>query len=140
MKALFVVMLCTIWLLNFTQSSAAKTGGGTPVEYVSSCEIDLNGDKVADIAMLIESVRGRELVVLLKTEQGYDAFLLEKDVSEKMFLTSDYGKSISGHLDKGGEAVNRETPGAYLELYQPEGASVAYYWDGHGFDGIWLSD
>jgi len=50
-------------------------GNGQPLKYINSCEIDLNGDSESDVALLVETVRGRELIVLLKTVAGYNSFV-----------------------------------------------------------------
>ncbi len=115
---------------------------GTPFKYISSCEIDLDGDDILDIAQLIETIRGRELIVLIKDSSGYDAFLIDDKVSEKMYLSCHFGHTIktttAGSGDPKEEIIN--TPGAYLKLYYPEGPSYGYYWNGKGFSEAWLSD
>ncbi len=54
----------------------AGSGSGMPLKYISSCEIDLNADNATDIAFLVETLKGRELIVLMKSVEGYDAFLV----------------------------------------------------------------
>jgi hypothetical protein len=119
---------------------------GTPLKYISSCELDLNGDGLSDVALLFETQRGRELLVLLRTDDDYEAHLISRKVPENMFLSCQCGKTIKGTSAGQGKDVEREsqilhqTPGAYIKLYYPEGSSIAYFWNGRAFDELWLSD
>jgi hypothetical protein len=141
MNLIETIFALVVTIFAFCNASHAGTDNGTPVKYITSCEIDLNGDDKSDIALLIESVRGRELIVLLRTDNSYDAHLISSNVGENMFMSCHFGKTIRGIADSAGSKdVVCETPGAYVELYQPEGASVAYYWNGSEFKEVWLSD
>jgi len=122
--------------------SSPNPGSGTPLKYISSCEIDLDNNGEADVAMLVETVRGRELIVLLKKEKGYDSYLVSSD-NPAMYLSCSYGNSVSETVaGEGHDSVRQvfETPGAYLELYQYECCSVAYFWNGSGFTKVVTSD
>ena len=117
-------------------------GNGQPLKYINSCEIDLNGDSESDVALLVETVRGRELIVLLKAAAGYSAFVLATD-KPSMYLSCHLGKTVTetvaglGHKTMG---KVYQTPGAYLELSEPEGARLAFFWNGTGFQEVWTAD
>lgn len=122
-SALFLVLLtvggCYKALFAGTQ------GIGGPLKYLSSCEIDLNGDNEVDIALLVETVRGRELIVLLRVSEGYKAFVFGS-IGEMGQLECRFGKTVretqaSPHFGK-----EHKTPGAYIEIIYPEASSLAY--------------
>jgi hypothetical protein len=132
--------VCTAFLLVGSGSSAiSETGSGMPLKYISSCELDLNGDALADIALLLETLRGRELVVLMRTKDGYNAFLLSAR-AENMYLSCHFGKAVQETRAAPGHGRMFQTPGTYIELSQPEGASVAYFWDKDGFKEVGTRD
>jgi hypothetical protein len=117
-------------------------GNGQPLKYISSCEIDLNGDNESDVALLVETVRGRELIVLLKTATGYNVSVLAND-KPNMYLSCHFGKTITETVAGPGHKTSGkvyETPGAYIELFEPEGARVAFFWNGTGFQEVWTAD
>lgn len=139
MKAYFV---CIIVLLSgFISPSFAETGTGAPLKYISSCEIDLNHDNAPDIAFLVETLRGRELIVLMRSAQGYTAFTVSKDKSD-MQLTCQFGMTVTETLAGKGKGSGKvyKTPGAYIKLTLPEGSSVVYFWNDKGFKEVWTSD
>ena len=133
---IFFFLVASISLLL---NSSMAGAGGVPLKYISSCEIDLNGDDVLDIAILVETVRGQELIVLLQTEKGYDSYLLSDD-KPGMFLSCHFGETVAETKAGNGAGRTFETPGTFIELAQPEGASVAYYWNSSGFSEVWTSD
>ena len=90
--------------------------------------------------MLIESVKGRELIVLLRTKDGYETHVVSPNVPESMYLKCGFGTTLEGHVGEQDSTKVVTIPGAYLEIYEPEGSSVGYYWDGRGFRNIWLAD
>ena len=60
-------LLCSILcFLVLPFGSKATSGNGMPVKYLSSCELDFNRDGKPDIALLIETKMGRELIVLIR--------------------------------------------------------------------------
>ena len=120
----------------------ADPGDGQPLKYLSSCEIDLNADGEADIAMLVETVRGRELLVLMRTEDSYDTYVVSDD-KPMMYLYCHYGFTVTEFpFDDTSSVADRtyKTPGTYLELVYPEASAVAYFWNGSGFTEVWTSD
>lgn len=112
------------------------------LRYVTGCEIDLNGDFETDITMVVETSRGRELIVLIRTAEGYNAFVLSK-VEPYMDISCRIGKTVTEtkvFSEDGSSGKVFQTPGAYLQLSEPEGASVAYFWNGSGFSEVWIAD
>ena len=135
-------LVCLFVLLSGLNSpSFAQTGTGAPLKYISSCEIDLNNDGASDIALLVEMLRGRELIVLMRTTQGYSAFEVSTD-KPNMHLSCHFGVSIietSAGKGKGTGKVHN-TPGAHIKLTLPESSSVVYFWNAKGFKEVWTSD
>lgn len=133
---------CLVVLSVNTTRAVALTGTGHPLRYVSSCELDFNNDGESDIAFLVETLRGRELIVLLRAPTGYTAFELSK-VTQSMHLSCHFGRSIretsAGRNDTSAGQVHN-TLGTYIRLTQPEGSSVVYFWNGSGFTEVWTSD
>jgi len=133
--------LVILLIVGCTMNAFAQTGNGDPLKYISSCELDFNNDGQADIALLVETVRGRELIIMLRTKEGYAAYEVA-NVPPLMHLSCRFGKSLkeapAGR--KGTEARTHRTPGAYIRLNQPEGASIAYFWNGKAFTQVWTSD
>ena len=112
-----------------------------PLKYIYSCEFDFNNDDEPDIALLVETIRGRELIILMKTVSGYNAFVVSRG-KPNMYLSCHFGKSVietSAGKGKGTGKVYK-TPGTYIQLTQPEGSSVVYFWNGSGFKEVWTSD
>ncbi|MEZ4320771.1 MAG: hypothetical protein R3F61_25035 [Myxococcota bacterium] len=127
--------------LAFTALAAPWTGDGQPLKYVSSCELDLDQNGAADIVMLVETVRGRELVALLTTDAGFDAHVIERlPASNGMHLRCSLERTLVASVaaDNGGEA--HETPGGYIELFKPESGSRSFYWRGDGFVTVVTGD
>ena len=117
----------------------AGSGSGMPLKYISSCEIDLNADNATDIAFLVETLKGRELIVLMKSVEGYDTFLVTTGKAN-MHLSCRFGDSIKETLAAGGTGKEYKTPGTYIQLIQPETSSVVYFWDNNKFREVWTSD
>jgi hypothetical protein len=121
--------------------SLAATGTGLTLKNVSSCELDLNNDNEPDLALLVEASKGRELIVLMKTSSGYNAYVVSRDKPD-MNLSCHLGKSVVETTAGTGKVTGKvyKTPGAYIQLKQPEGSSVVYFWNGKGFTEVWMSD
>lgn len=136
-SVLYIFIILVILML-LPASALSLTGNGSPLKYISSCEMDFNGDNQPDIAFLFETIFGRELIVLERTDKGYNTFVVSKGRPD-MYLSCHFGKTVkeSKGLD-GGKTY--KTPGTYLRLHQPEGASVIYFWDGSGFKEVWTAD
>lgn len=141
MKNYMIYACWIIIFIGFSSNSFSETGSGMPLKYISSCEIDFNNDNESDIVLLIETIRGRELIALMKTASGYNAYVITKG-KPNMHLSCHFGKFIketSAGKGKGEEKIY-ETNGTYIQLAHPEGPSVAYFWDGSKFKEVWTSD
>jgi hypothetical protein len=137
MKRLIYVFLA-IGLFITGSSAECLTGNGDPLKYISSCELDFNNDGQPDIALLVETLLGRQLIVLMKAEKGYNAFIVSQG-KERMHLSCRFGKTIS-ESETITNAKVYKTPGTYIVLYEPEGASIAYFWNGSGFTEVCTGD
>ena len=136
--SLFCAFLIMSAVMLVPMAAQGFMGGGEPLKYISSCEIDLNNDDQPDIAFLVETLLGRELIVLLRTDKGYNAFLVSKN-AEGMYLSCHVGNTVR-ESEAFDDPKVYKTPGAYLELYLPEGAAAAYFWNGSGFTEVWTAD
>src|SRR5207237_10313848 len=87
------VTLSLLLLIVGTASAFAQTGNGDPFKYIASCELDFNNDGQADIALLVETVRGRELIIMLKTKDGYTAYEVA-NVPPLMHLSCRFGRPV----------------------------------------------
>ncbi len=139
-KKLFCIV-SFIFILNLILPASSMSQSGKPLKIISSWEVDLNNDSKTDIAQLVETSRDIELIVLIKTSKGYNSYLVSTG-KRGMNLSYHYGNSLTE--TNAGKGKNHgkvyKTPGVYLELSQPEGASVAYFWNGKGFTEVWISD
>ena len=137
-----LILLClAMYILVISSSSFAETGRGMPIKYLSSCELDLNNDDKPDIAFLIETVLGRELIVLIRNDNGYESYVLVTG-KQDMYMTCHFGKEIKETIaGKGKKKVKiHKTNGTYLQVIYPETSSVAYFWKDNKFKKIWTSD
>jgi hypothetical protein len=142
MRRCVIVLLLMLFIWSCYNTSAfSQTGSGGPLKYIASCELDLNVDGEPDVVLLVETLKGRELIALLRSEKGYKAFLLSKEV-QYVHLSCRFGKSIKETSAGKGEKRGRifKTPGTYIQLGHPEGPSFAYFWNGRGFQEVWTSD
>jgi hypothetical protein len=130
-----------VLILYFPSSCFSQQGDGLPLKYISSCEIDLNNDNKTDIVLLVDTYNGRELIVLLKIDGGYRAFLLSND-KPNVHLSCHYDRFIqetsAGKGKKNGKVY--ETNGTYIKLFQPESSSIVFFWDKNSFKEVWTSD
>lgn len=134
MKFLFLICVSL-----FSLAAWSLSGDGMPFKYISSCEIDLNGDQKPDKALLIEGLNGRELLALTAKKGGYDTFVVATG-KEHMFLNCKIGSEVKETIAGGGKGKTYKTTGAYLELVKPESSSVAYIWSKGSFQEVWTAD
>lgn len=136
-----IAWLYMVVFLGFGSYTSAETGSGMPLKYISSCELDFNSDNKPDIAFLVETSRERELIVLMNTANGYNAFLVSRG-KPNMYLSCHFGNTVKETATGKGKVEGKvyKTPGTYVQLTQPEGASVVYFWNGNGFKEVWTSD
>lgn len=136
-----VIMCLTVFLSCSNPNSKASEEAGRPLKFISSCELDLNKDEMDDIALLVEAENGRELIILMRNSEGYNAFVISH-VGEYEYLSCYYGDSLEETSAGKGNKETKvyKTPGAYLLLGQPEGASRAFFWNGKGFTQVSTGD
>jgi hypothetical protein len=135
-----IVSLFSLLIISCVSTEAYSfTGNGDPLKYISSCELDFNNDNEPDIALLVETLIGRQLIVLMKTTDGYNAFVVSREKPD-MHLSCRFGKKIKETVAGRAKGKVYETPGTYVQLTQPEGSSVAYFWNGKSFKEVWTSD
>ena len=126
-------------LVLFSVPAQSYTGDGMPFKYISSCEIDINGDGKSDKALLLEGLNGRELIALIAKQKGYDAFVVSTG-RENVFLSCRTGTEVKETVAASGKGKIFKAPGAYLELVKPESSSVAFIWNKNMFQEVWTSD
>ncbi|OHE54651.1 MAG: hypothetical protein A2027_04595 [Thermodesulfovibrio sp. RBG_19FT_COMBO_41_18] len=136
----YLIHLFSVFILIYLSVNAYSiTGDGNPLKYISSCELDFNNDNEPDLALLVETLMGRQLIVLLKTAKGYNTFVVSRGKPD-MHLSCHFGKIIKETTAGGGKGRTYKTPGTYIKLTRPEASSVVYFWDGKGFKEVWTSD
>jgi len=136
----YILSIISFYILIFTcNDTYSLTGEGNPLKYISSCELDFNNDHKPDIALLVESLSGRQLIILLKSKNGYEAYVVSKDITN-MHLSCHFGKEIKETTAGKHKGRIFKTSGTYLKLTQPEGASTAFFWNGKKFIEVWTSD
>lgn len=143
-RVLLLGLLVPVAACN-ANAHAGRPETGVHPKYVAGCEIDLNGDgeDKPDLALLIETTRGRELIVLMTTPTGYQTYLLKRtSVAAPVNFGCYYGHQVteSQAVAKNGKPRTFKTPGAYIELGYPEASSVAYFWNGSQFVEVVTSD
>jgi hypothetical protein len=140
-----VVASAILWSLSVrsTLPQTPSPGDGFPARYLAPCEADLSGDGQPDLALLIETVRGTELIALVSGESNpYRAFLLlrHNQSSKPGILACEYDDEV--RETRAGRGTGRvfRTPGAYVHLVWPESSSVAYVWLKDTFVEVWTGD
>lgn len=101
--------------------------------------MDINGDGKKNKALLVDASDGRNLVVLTRSGCGYEAYVVAARIGN-MGLYCRHGHAVVQAEALGEKKEEHATPGAFVEQKQPEGASVAYSWNGSGFTEVWISD
>lgn len=132
-------------LIGFSSIFASCAGKGavrSPANCSSTCEMDFNGDKLQDISCIVTTNNRRELIVFLKIGETYQPFMLAENLSPISRMTCNSGKTVAETVAGKGDNKKKtyKTSGAYIHLYEPEGASMAYFWSGTRFKNIWTSD
>jgi len=120
------------------------TEAGNSIKYISGCELDFNNDNELDTALLVETMQSEQLIVLMRTKKDLGAYVYFLPRGEPpMHLSCRFGNLIRETLAGKGKKKEEKlykTLGTYIQLFQPEGSSVAYFWNGKGFTEIWTSD
>lgn len=135
MKSLFLFFLVCL-------TASADNGTINPFKYIDSCQLDLDSNKLTDLVFLAETVNGRELIILLNSKKGYKAYNIK--AGEYMLLACRTGKTVAESAvfndNENSKRKTFKTKGAFLELYQPEGAAAAYFWSKNKFKEVWTAD
>ena len=133
--------IITVFIFIGVIQASGYTGDGVPLKYISSCEMDFDKNKQADIALLVETIRGRELLVLLSKNDTYQAYSLFRGPrSNGMHLSCKFGKTVKETFAADGKGRDYKTPGSFISFFKPESASRAYFWNGKGFKEVHTSD
>lgn len=140
MKICLAGVIIIMLIMFGDRDAAAGAGTGAPLKYISSCEIDLNNDNNPDLAILAETLLGREIIVLIRHPAGYNAYQISAKVN--MILSCHHGKAVTETQAGKGKrsSVVHNTPGAYIKMTLPEGSAVVYFLSGNGFKEVWTSD
>ena len=141
-KNKILILLCfAMCILVIFSTSFTEAGRGMPVKYLSSCELDFNNDDKPDIALLIETIMGREVIVLMRNTDGYKAYVLTTG-KQDMYISCHFGKEIKETMAGKGEKKVKihKTNGTYLQVIYPESSSVVYFWKDNKFKAVWTSD
>jgi hypothetical protein len=137
MRAVMPLLLAVSVSTAAGQSSPPSTSA---IKLLASCQLDVTGDKLPDVAMLIETRRGLELVALVADATGYRqaAVLFRPEYPGE--LSCRVGRRVRETKAGGGSGQVVATPGGFIELVYPEQSSVAFVWDGQHFIEVWTSD
>jgi hypothetical protein len=116
-------------------------GFASPLKYISGYELDLDNDGTLDIATLIETNKGIELIVILQKksknityrlyEGNYSPILSYKFKNTVLETAAGPGKR---------KPIKHKIHGVYLALSFPESSSIAFFWDKDHFQEISISD
>lgn len=134
MKVRITSILLLVFMGLLSSNAVSETWTGMPLKYISSCELDFNSDDEPDVALLVETIKNRELIVLIRTMDGYNTYLVSQGKSD-MHLSCHFGKSIKNVKGK----VYR-TSGTYIQLTLPEGSTVVYFWNKNKFQEVWTGN
>ena len=140
MRAIAAVILGSVLCISIADAQSVGRGNGQPARFLASCEADLTGDKQADLVLLVETVRGTELIALVSTGVGaYSTFVLSRERPGGI-LSCPLGPEVRETRAGRGSGRVIRTPGAYVHLVWPEASSVAYVWSAGKFLEVWTSD
>lgn len=143
MTRILIIAMAAL-LANTTPALAAWSGDGQPLKYISSCELDLNKDDLADIVLLVETIQGRELIAVLKNKSGLSAFLLWKGPSSNgMHLKCEVAKFEVKETPTAAAKTPgtvHKTNGAVVHLYKPESTELSFFWENSRFIEVVTAD
>lgn len=112
---------------------------GQNLEVLQKCELDLTNDSKPDLATVVKTQLGQQLIVFVAGKDSYEPIPVTSKV-DGMTLSCVRGDSLSETRTGNTMSRNVKTNGAYILLAQPEGAAVAYYWNNRKFSEIWTRD
>ncbi|NDY42609.1 hypothetical protein G3N55_07100 [Dissulfurirhabdus thermomarina] len=140
--SIFTLIIASIALFVTNYRVCATPQSGLPIGFVGGCEIDLNADGNLDLALLLNTAEGYELVVMMRMGENIKSYVVTS-ANSKTFLTCHYGKELKATIAGKGKREHGETyqvNGAYLMLTQPESSAAAYFWSKDKFKEVWISD
>lgn len=139
----WLISILAFLIISLTgfQKVYAYSGNGSPLKFISSCEIDLNADFKGDIVFLAETLYGYEVIALIRNNDFFKAYILEKN-AKNMLLSCHFGKEIAGtNTGKGVQSKKKyKINGAYVKLEYLEGAATVFFWDKDKFKKVWVAD
>lgn len=141
-RGVLVILLAATLGALLAGTPRAEELEGLPLAYSGGCFLDLDGDGTRDLAMLLETNRGRDLLVLMARGDGYEAYVVRSDVGN-LLLTCHWGESVTESpvvAEEGREPQTYEINGTYLRLTLPESSSAVYFWRDGGFIEAVTSD
>lgn len=139
-KAYFIWVILLVCLFSLLTNNS-NADDGLPLKYISGCEMDLTNDAVLDLAFLMETSKGIQLFVLIKIDDAYSSQVLgsyDSNVNMSCRRGDVLYETRAGKGNK--QAAKHKTLGSYVLISQPEGAAVAYYFDGDKFQTVWVKD
>lgn len=136
-----IVIISLLFISSICNQAWADQQSGLPIDFVGGCEVDLNADGNLDMALLINTTKGYDLIVLMRFKTALRTFIVA-DANSKTFLSCHYGKKVKGTDAGPGKRDGKiyKINGAYLKLTQPETSSSVYFWSKDMFKEVWLSD
>ena len=139
MLRLLSILAVSIFVCFWDSAQGAEYA--RPVKFYKGCEVDFDNNGFTDVAMLVQTTKGVELMVIMKNKSGGRAFLLHEG-SGLPRLSCRYKESVNAIVQIVGE--NKKAPHTInahvIVMIRPEAATWLYYWEGNGFSELWLSD
>ena len=135
------LVIRALLLVSCVTAPADAADPQVAAEPAMACEADLDGDGHLDAVVMLGSGKQSKVIALRRQEWGYKAYLVTSG-KEGMRLSCGLGTILveTRARGTGTSPIMRRTRGAYILLKQPEGAAVAYYWDGARFAEVWVAD
>lgn len=120
---------------------AAGVLSGNAVAFQGGCAVDLDRDRLDDLALLVRRDGLVELIVLLHRESGYDGRVLYRGKEGNLLVSCRYAKIItSTAAGKGSSSVPIAINGMVVAVAQPESSETIFYWRRDGFEEVQISD
>lgn len=126
----------SLFIILLTSTALSFALDARPIKYLSSCEIDLSGSSEDDLAMLVETKQGRELIVLIREAKSFRPVVVQK-VSNLHQITCLHAPQVVGYQN--GKKKSFKTSGGYIRLYQPEGSAKALFFFEDKLYETWVS-
>lgn len=129
--ATFVFCFLCLIVLAKMDALAEVPNPWRPLRVVDSCELDFNGDKNSDIALYVETSKGYEFILLLRSPDGFIAhrrLIVESGGFNLYYMVCHLESYVvqTPLADPDRKAKRISTPGAYVEFVRSEAASFAF--------------